>query len=60
VVPVDADTSTGCEVTDFEGGDYDGRIALIQHGFCTFAQKAANAATAGAVAALIYNNIPGR
>lgn len=34
-------------------------IALIQRGSVSFAQKVANATTAGAVGAIIYNNAPG-
>jgi subtilisin family serine protease len=36
-----------------------GNIALIQRGTNTFAEKVANAMTAGAAAAIIYNNVPG-
>jgi subtilisin family serine protease len=36
-----------------------GNIALIQRGSATFAQKVANATTAGAVGAIIYNNVAG-
>jgi serine protease len=35
-----------------------GNIALIQRGSVTFAQKVASAMTAGAVGAIIYNNVP--
>ncbi|MFE0421262.1 M28 family metallopeptidase [Streptomyces sp. NPDC058953] len=56
-VPVDA--TTGCEPTDYASGTYTGKIALIKRGGCTFAQKQATAADAGAVAALIYNNLDG-
>ncbi|HET6288507.1 MAG TPA: M28 family metallopeptidase [Amycolatopsis sp.] len=56
VVPVD-DTS-GCEATDYAGG-VAGKIALIQRGGCSFAQKQATAAEAGAVGAIVYNNVPG-
>ena len=54
VVPVDA--TPGCEATDFAGQDYSGKIALIKRGACTFAVKSSNAAAAGAVAAIVYNN----
>ncbi|MFI7117759.1 M28 family peptidase [Amycolatopsis sp. NPDC049868] len=56
VVPVD-DTS-GCDAADYAGG-VTGKIALIQRGGCSFAQKQATAAAAGAVGAIIYNNVPG-
>ncbi|MEU3722789.1 M28 family metallopeptidase [Streptomyces sp. NPDC031705] len=59
VVPVDADGTTGCEATDFASGTFTGKIALIKRGGCTFAAKQANAAAAGAVGAVIYNNTAG-
>jgi Zn-dependent M28 family amino/carboxypeptidase len=55
VVPVDA--TTGCEATDYAGLNVAGKVALIQRGGCTFAIKQQAAADAGAVAAVIYNNI---
>lgn len=57
VVPNDADP--GCQAADFAGGSYTGTIALIKRGGCTFAIKAANAAAAGAVAAVVYDNTVG-
>jgi Zn-dependent M28 family amino/carboxypeptidase len=52
--PAAANTSTsGCEAEDFE--DTVGKVALIQRGTCTFADKAINAQAAGAVAVLIFN-----
>ncbi|MFI7246215.1 M28 family metallopeptidase [Streptomyces qinglanensis] len=59
VVPVDADGTTGCEAGDYAQGTFDGRIALIKRGGCTFAQKQAAAADAGAVGAVVYNNTDG-
>ncbi|MDQ0792939.1 M28 family peptidase [Streptomyces sp. B1I3] len=56
-VPVDADGTTGCEPGDFASGSYTGRIALIKRGGCAFAVKQQQAAAAGAIGALIYNNI---
>ncbi|MGW0465281.1 M28 family peptidase [Streptomyces sp. NPDC003027] len=56
-VPVDADGTTGCEPGDYAAGDFTGRIALIKRGGCSFAAKQAQAAAAGAIGALIYNNI---
>lgn len=50
--------NTGCAAGDFAGFPA-GHIALIQRGGCTFAIKAANAASAGAVAVIIYNNADG-
>jgi Zn-dependent M28 family amino/carboxypeptidase len=57
VVPVDA--TPGCEATDYTGVDVAGKIALIKRGGCTFAIKGQNAAAAGAVGAIVYNNAPG-
>lgn len=37
-----------------------GQIALIQRGTLTFAEKVANAKAAGAIAAIIYNNVSGQ
>lgn len=47
----------GCEVADFPAA-VAGNVALISRGTCTFALKATNAKTAGASAAIIYNNVP--
>ncbi|MEW2412700.1 M28 family metallopeptidase [Streptomyces sp. NPDC046866] len=58
-VPVDADNTTGCQPEDFAAGAFTGKIALIRRGGCTFAVKQANAAAAGAVGAVIYNNTDG-
>jgi Zn-dependent M28 family amino/carboxypeptidase len=50
-----ANTSTsGCEASDFTGFP-SGDIALIQRGTCSFRDKAVNAANAGAVGAIIFN-----
>ncbi|HEV7653733.1 MAG TPA: M28 family metallopeptidase [Mycobacteriales bacterium] len=49
-------TGPGCVATDFAGATYTGTIALIQRGGCAFALKAQNAAAAGAVGVVIYNN----
>lgn len=50
--------SLGCSAADF-GGFAVGSIALIARGDCFFADKILNANAAGAVAALISNNIGG-
>jgi Zn-dependent M28 family amino/carboxypeptidase len=47
-------STSGCEAADFTGFPL-GDIALIQRGFCTFQIKAENAAAAGAVGAIIFN-----
>ena len=47
----------GCNATDYPTA-VSGQIALISRGVCTFAIKATNAKAAGAVGAVIYNNVP--
>jgi Zn-dependent M28 family amino/carboxypeptidase len=68
VVPVDVveppaatpSSTSGCEAADFAGFPA-GSVALLQRGTCDFGLKAKNAADAGAVAAIIYNEgQPGR
>jgi len=44
---------------DFEGKDLEGKIALISRGGFAFVDKATNAKNAGAVGAIIYNNVAG-
>ncbi|WP_210366035.1 M28 family peptidase [Bacillus sp. REN3] len=44
---------------DFEGLDLSGKIALIQRGAISFADKVLNAAANGAAGVIIYNNTPG-
>jgi len=56
-LPADAD-GAGCQESDFSP-DAEGKVALIARGVCTFAVKSQNAAQAGAVAALIYNEMDG-
>ena len=46
-------------VSDFDGMDLTGKVALIRRGDIPFVDKAQNAANAGAVAAVIYNHIEG-
>ncbi|SES35080.1 S8 family serine peptidase [Salipaludibacillus aurantiacus] len=43
-------------VGDFDGVDVEGKIALIKRGDIPFVEKAENAAAAGAVGAIIFNN----
>jgi minor extracellular serine protease Vpr len=45
--------------SDFEGKDLEGKIALISRGEYAFVDKAENAKNAGAVGAIIFNNIAG-
>ena len=67
VTPVDLDlgpgnaSTSGCEAADFAGFP-PGNIALIQRGACSFGLKAENAAAAGAVGVIIFNqgNVPSR
>ncbi|MEQ6388087.1 S8 family serine peptidase [Bacillaceae bacterium S4-13-58] len=44
---------------DFEGKDLEGKIALISRGVFPFVDKATNAKNAGAVGAIIFNNVAG-
>ncbi|VEF48841.1 aminopeptidase [Bacillus freudenreichii] len=46
-------------VEDFEKVDVNGKIALIERGTHTFVQKVENAAAAGAIAVVMYNNTSG-
>ncbi len=55
--PVDAGR-LGCAAADFAGFPA-GNIALISRGACPFALKATNAAAAGAIGVVIYNNVAG-
>lgn len=57
--PVDADGTTGCQAADYASGTFTGKIALIRRGGCTFAEKQAAAAEAGAIGAVVYNNVDG-
>ena len=52
--PTPSSSSSGCEVEDFAGFPA-GDIALMQRGTCDFGLKAVNAAEAGAVGAIIFN-----
>ncbi|TXS55881.1 M28 family metallopeptidase [Streptomyces sp. t39] len=56
-VPVD--DTTGCEAADYASGAFGGKIALIKRGGCSFAEKQAAAAAAGATGAIVYNNTEG-
>lgn len=58
VVPVD--DTPGCEASDFAGQNFTGAIALVRRGACTFDIKHRNAAAAGAIAVIIYNNTDGK
>lgn len=56
IVAVD---NLGASVEDFTNADVAGKIALVQRGEVAFTDKQANAAEAGAVACIIYNNTTG-
>ena len=45
------------EVSDFEGLDVQGKIAVVQRGTLSFVDKETNAANAGAVGCIIYDNV---
>ena len=48
----------GCDAGDYPA-EVEGNIAFISRGTCPFGQKASNAKAAGAVGAVIYNNLEG-
>ncbi|MGW6174997.1 M20/M25/M40 family metallo-hydrolase [Arthrobacter sp. NPDC055138] len=50
----DRASTSGCEAADFTGFP-SGNIALIQRGTCDFALKVSNAAAAGAVGVVLFN-----
>lgn len=52
--PFPSASTSGCEAADFAGFSA-GSIALIQRGTCFFYEKVANAAAAGAVGVLLFN-----
>ena len=41
-------------------GSLTGKVVLIRRGTCTFHEKVRNAQTAGAIGAVLYNNVPGQ
>lgn len=49
--------SSGCDAEDYPA-ELNGQIALIERGVCSFGDKSFLAGQAGAVAAIIYNNVP--
>ncbi|MGC9359671.1 MAG: S8 family serine peptidase [Anaerolineae bacterium] len=54
-----ADDDQLCSVSGIAADALDGQIALISRGSCAFSDKVNNAASLGAVAALIFNNTSG-
>jgi Zn-dependent M28 family amino/carboxypeptidase len=59
VVPSTVSAAPGCTIGDYANVGATGKIVLVQRGGCTFAVKNQIAAQAGAVAEIIYNNVPG-
>jgi len=55
---VDADNDLACE--SFDGSPFDDAVAVIRRGDCTFEDKLANAADAGAVFVFMVNSEPGQ
>ncbi|KAL8920996.1 MAG: hypothetical protein Q9172_004238 [Xanthocarpia lactea] len=56
--PLVSVSSSGCEAADYPS-TLTGKIALISRGSCEFGLKSARAGAAGAVAAVIYDNVDG-
>lgn len=50
------ETRLGCQA--YGEGALEGKVALISRGICTFSEKLLNAQMAGAVGAIVYNNVP--
>ncbi len=53
--------NNGCSVagvSPYTAGQFAGKIVLIQRGICAFTQKVKNAQDAGAIAVVVYNNVP--
>ncbi len=48
-----------CDPIEDPNGELQGKVALISRGSCRFDAKVQNAQNAGAIAAIIYNNVPG-
>jgi subtilisin family serine protease len=55
----DGTLGAGCTAASVPAATVSGKIALISRGTCTFGTKVANAKAAGAVAAIIVNNVAG-
>jgi Zn-dependent M28 family amino/carboxypeptidase len=54
--PLVAPAGLGCDAADYAGLEATGKIALVNRGTCTFAQKSQAAGAAGAVAMVLWNN----
>jgi minor extracellular serine protease Vpr len=59
IVDVASLDGNGLACSAFPSGSLQNSIALIERGTCNFSVKVDNAAAAGAIAAVIYNNNPG-
>ncbi len=51
--------SQGCDGNFTNAAAINGSIALIMRGTCSFQTKVANAQAAGAIGAIVFNNVPG-
>ncbi|RHZ66770.1 M28 family metallopeptidase [Aspergillus thermomutatus] len=56
--PLAVVSNLGCVDSDYPA-DLEGKIALVSRGECPFATKSVLSAKAGAVAAIVYNNVEG-
>lgn len=59
VVPANVSAAPGCTIGDYANVGAAGKIVVVERGGCTFAVKEQIAAQAGAVAEIVYNNVPG-
>ncbi|WHM38711.1 M28 family metallopeptidase [Streptomyces sp. BPTC-684] len=50
------DATPGCDLDDYASDTFTGKIALVKRGSCTFRQKEAVAARAGAAGIILYNH----
>ncbi|MCX5382415.1 M28 family metallopeptidase [Streptomyces sp. NBC_00083] len=50
------DDTPGCSLDDYASGSFAGKIALVKRGSCTFKEKEAVAAQAGAAGVVLYNH----
>ncbi|WP_438293803.1 M28 family metallopeptidase [Streptomyces sp. HUAS TT7] len=50
------DDTPGCSLDDYASGTFTGKIALVKRGSCTFQEKEAVAAKAGAAGVIVYNH----
>jgi aminopeptidase Y len=57
--PVDDENGSGCLPEQWEGIDVAEKIVLVKRGACAIAEKLANAKTAGALAVILWNQVPG-